>query len=248
MNKFIKFTLLFLTAFSVSLSSCKKEDQAFDNKEANLKESASVSIIGEEHNIALDYYYNNLSGTHATTTTQDKIINATNIIIDCMVDRNYIEELDKHQFTSIAINSNYFGFVNTGTSMFQLFETKINEVISSNELKMKFYTVIDIIENNPNDVSQLFGYVNTEIQGVDWGTDQEKVNVFIDVLYNSNTYWNDYYDGFKNTNSVLWENSSSVIAGDALGAIHGLIWGPIGSIIEGAVVSIIINEGWYTTE
>ncbi len=94
--------------------------------------------------------------------------------------------------------------------------------------------VVKVASLGDSSVSKLLSYVNGEFSNKNWeGTDATYAEVFVDMVNNSNEYWEDK-DRLK--------CSTWTIINDGIGSLAGLPFGAAGSIVVGTTMSAGTNE------
>ncbi len=246
MNKFIKFSLLFLTAFSVSLSSCKKEEHTPDNEQLNFKEGINISstIVGSAHNASLANTFTALEQLPASATTSSNI--------NCAIANCRLFLIEQYNIQPSFVDSIY-NALQIGTNTLNI-DSLIN-AIGDQEYKSLILRILDI-KNDGICTYEIFDEKLCKIENDASETNySNEIGAVCCVARNSYIYWHENFNDWRlllanSTKStyadvdprfwdILFEDAKGAVGGAFFGGIVGsLVGAPVMSAIEGIKIAV----------
>ncbi len=256
MNKFIKFTLLFLTAFSVSLSSCKKNDDLNPCSSNSIHSNKSTSeitpeIIGTLHNTLFDSIAYQFSSINMNKTPRRDALTKG---IQILHNQGYSIDMNLEQTIISIFDSTLKLQLNNSCHFYDSCKLKLQNAIG-NDYQPMFFTYIDSILNftnlELNPTISALNQLDTLISNTTIAPSSKNYYyIFTSVMKNS---LSKYYE-IKNNNSHpfhkytlyraspstwIMADGSAAITGAIEGGAAGIAGGPGGVILTGAVGAIL---------
>ncbi len=245
MKSFIKIILLILTTFSVSLSSCTKEEYTPDNEQLNFKEVTSITstIVGSAHNASLANTYTALEQLSASATSSN---------INCAIVNSRLFLIEQYNIQPNFIDSIY-NALQVGTTTLNI-DLLIN-TIDDQEYKSLILRILDI-KNDGICSYEIFDEKLSKIEDDASKTNySNEIGAVCSVARNSYIYWHENLNDWRlllanSTKSayadvdprfwdILFEDAKGAVGGAFFGGIVGsLVGAPVMSAIEGIKIAI----------